>query len=61
MFSGSAAEKMGRLSWGAGRRQIELELAEGTAPLFGEVAEARLISMANALGAEGVDVTGRAD
>lgn len=43
---------MGSLRWYPKKRRLELKLAPGAAPLFGEVAEARLQSLANSLGAE---------
>jgi exopolyphosphatase / guanosine-5'-triphosphate,3'-diphosphate pyrophosphatase len=42
---------MGALRWYPKKRVIELRLARGSEALFGEVAEARFRSLAQALGA----------
>ena len=44
--------KAGELKWAPRRRHLELRLTKDSVPLFGEVAEARLNALANALGAE---------
>jgi exopolyphosphatase / guanosine-5'-triphosphate,3'-diphosphate pyrophosphatase len=51
MFSGQVADRMGALRWYPKKRVIELRLARGSEALFGEVAEARFRSLAQALGA----------
>jgi len=51
MFSGQVADRMGALRWYPKKRVIELRLARGSEALFGEVAEARFKSLAQALGA----------
>lgn len=42
----------GRLKWSPRKRVLELSLTAGAAPLYGEVAEARLLSLCNSLEAE---------
>jgi exopolyphosphatase/guanosine-5'-triphosphate,3'-diphosphate pyrophosphatase len=51
MFSGQVAERMGALRWYPKKKLLELRLARGSEALFGEVAEARFRSLAQALGA----------
>lgn len=45
-------EKMGRLRWYPKKRELELFLPRAAEPLFGEVAEARLMSLVNTLDAK---------
>ncbi len=52
MFSGQVADRMGTLNWYPKKKVLELRLARGSEPLFGEVAEARFKSLVQALGAE---------
>ena len=42
----------GTLRWFPKKKQLHLRLTPDMVPLFGEVAEARLMSLANSLGAE---------
>ncbi len=51
MFSVAASDRMGMLKWRPRKKLLSFHLAPGTAPLFGEVAEARFASLANAIGA----------
>ena len=51
MFSGQVAERMGALRWYPKKKLLELRLARGSEALFGEVAEARFRSLAQAIGA----------
>jgi exopolyphosphatase / guanosine-5'-triphosphate,3'-diphosphate pyrophosphatase len=51
MFSGQDAERMGRLELAKRRKRLIFHLAEGTADLMGEVAEARFQGLAESLGA----------
>ena len=59
MLTASENEKMGSLKYFPKKARLELRLAPGTRDLYGEVAEARLNSLANALGDVEVVVTGR--
>ncbi len=43
---------MGRLSWAPRKKRLNLTLSRDAVPLFGEVAEARLMSLCTSLGAE---------
>ena len=52
MFSVAAPDRLGRLDWDAAGRRLELQLPPRAAPLYGEVASARLASLAKAMGAE---------
>ncbi|MBT8455647.1 MAG: Ppx/GppA family phosphatase [Rhodobacteraceae bacterium] len=52
MFSVEAPENMGRLKWYPKKKILELRLAKGAEGLFGEVAEARFLSLATAMEAE---------
>jgi len=52
MFSVAAPDGLGRLSWNAEARLLDLILPPRAAPLYGEVAEARLASLAKALEAD---------
>ncbi|MEM9707621.1 MAG: Ppx/GppA family phosphatase [Pseudomonadota bacterium] len=56
MFSGQDAQRIGTLDWIRRSRRLEFHLAKGTADLFGEVAEARFKSMADALNARRVKI-----
>ena len=56
MFSGQDASRMGQLEWDANQKRLSFQLAEGTADLFGEVAEARFRSLGASLGARKVSV-----
>ncbi len=51
MFSVAAPNRLGRLNWDAGAAELELELPPKAAPLYGEVAEARLASLAKTMNA----------
>jgi exopolyphosphatase/guanosine-5'-triphosphate,3'-diphosphate pyrophosphatase len=59
MFSGQVAERMGSLRFFPKKKLLELHLAKGSEALFGEVAEARFKSLAQALGSETRVVTPR--
>ncbi len=59
MLTASENQKMGRLRYFPKKKVLELHLAPGTRALFGEVAEARLTSLAEALGDVEVVVKGR--
>jgi len=59
MLTASENEKMGSLKYFPKKKRLELYLAPGTRGLFGEVAEARLNSLALALGGVEVVVRGR--
>ena len=59
MLTASENQKMGKLKYFPKKKRLELKLAPGTRDLFGEVAEARLESLASALGAEEVSIRGR--
>ena len=54
-----AIQPMGKLKYQPKKKQLELQLADGTRGLFGEVAEARLQSLAQSLGGVEVTVKGR--
>jgi len=56
MFSLTNPDRMGRLTWDSDSRQLGLELPPHAAPLFGEVAAARLTSLGKALDAD-INVT----
>ncbi|MDJ1008829.1 MAG: Ppx/GppA family phosphatase [Paracoccaceae bacterium] len=56
MFSGQDAERMGRLSWSSRRKCLSFHLADGTADLFGEVAQARFQALADSLGAKKTEI-----
>ena len=58
MFSGQDAERMGRLEWTPRRKRLIFHLAEGTADLLGEVAEARFQALADSLGATKAEFVG---
>jgi exopolyphosphatase/guanosine-5'-triphosphate,3'-diphosphate pyrophosphatase len=58
MLTASEDDKMGSLNLFPKKRRLEVKLAPGTSDLFGEVAEARLNSLASALGVEDVVVKG---
>src|SRR6056297_939892 len=51
--------KLGEMRWYPKKRKLELRLSKEAAPLFGEVAEARFMSLAVALGAEAIVKTAR--
>jgi exopolyphosphatase/guanosine-5'-triphosphate,3'-diphosphate pyrophosphatase len=55
----STAE-IGELDWKPKRRQLRLRISKGAEPLFGEVAESRLVSLASSLNAE-LEVTSDRD
>ena len=59
MLTASEDEKMGKFKYFPKKQLLEVKLAPGTRGLFGEVAEARLKSLANSLGATEVVVKGR--
>ena len=59
MLTASENETMGALKYFPKKSRLELHLAPGTRGLFGEVAEARLASLAAALGVAEVEVRGR--
>jgi exopolyphosphatase/guanosine-5'-triphosphate,3'-diphosphate pyrophosphatase len=59
MLTASENETMGSLRYFPKKKVLELHLAPGTRGLFGEVAEARLTSLAEALGGVEVVVKGR--
>ena len=59
MLTASEDDKMGALRYFPKRKCLELRLAPGTRDLYGEVAEARLNSLADALGGVKVVVKGR--
>ena len=59
MLTASEDDKMGELSYYPKRKCLELRLAPGTRDLYGEVAEARLNSLAGALGGVKIVVKGR--
>jgi exopolyphosphatase/guanosine-5'-triphosphate,3'-diphosphate pyrophosphatase len=52
MFSVAAPDRLGRLHWDAAERRLELQLPPRAAPLYGEVASARLASLAKTMEAE---------
>ncbi|MEM1432061.1 MAG: Ppx/GppA family phosphatase [Pseudomonadota bacterium] len=52
MFSVAAPDRLGRLEWNPKARQLTLHLPPRAVPLYGEVAGARLASLAKAMGAE---------
>ena len=52
MFSVAAPDRLGRLDWDPRARRLELILPPRAAPLYGEVAAARLASLAKAMEAE---------
>ncbi|MDU8945358.1 Ppx/GppA family phosphatase [Ovoidimarina sediminis] len=52
MLSAQSPDLMGRLDWDAGAGKLTMYLARGAEDLLGEVAEARFMSLASALGAE---------
>lgn len=52
MFSVETPEKLANLKWQPKKKVLTLALSPGAVDLFGEVAEARLTSLAAALGAE---------
>ena len=54
MFSGNQGGDLGTLNWKPKKKILTLTLAEASAALMGEVAEARFGSLASALGAEAV-------
>ncbi|NNE80863.1 MAG: Ppx/GppA family phosphatase [Silicimonas sp.] len=59
MLTASEDEKMGSLKYYPKKGRLEMRLAPGTRELYGEVAEARLNSLAGALGVGEVVVKGR--
>ena len=59
MLTASEDQTMGALRYFPKKGRLELHLAPGTRDLFGEVAEARLKSLAGALGGVEVVVKGR--
>ena len=59
MLTASENETMGALKYFPKKSRLELHLAPGTRGLFGEVAEARLNALAEALGGVEVVVKGR--
>ena len=59
MLTASENEKMGSLKYFPKKKRLELILAPGTRDLYGEVAEARLKSLASALGEVEIVVKGR--
>lgn len=59
MLTASEDQPMGKLKYYPKKSRLELRLADGTRGLFGEVAEARLLSLAHALGDVDVVVKGR--
>ena len=59
MLTASEHENMGELRYFPKKQKLELRLVPGTRDLFGEVAEARLNSLADALGGVEVLVKGR--
>ncbi len=59
MLTASENENMGELRYFPKKGRLELRLAPGSRDLFGEVAEARLASLAQALGDVEVTVKGR--
>ncbi|MEO1238825.1 MAG: exopolyphosphatase, partial [Pseudomonadota bacterium] len=58
MFSGQVAAQMGEMTWRPRKKVLEFHMATGAQDLFGEVAEARFMSLAASLGAEKVEVKG---
>ncbi len=56
MFSGQDASRMGELHWDRQKKHLAFQLAEGTADLFGEVADARFRSLGASLAARKVSV-----
>ncbi|MEE4118951.1 MAG: Ppx/GppA family phosphatase [Paracoccaceae bacterium] len=52
MFSVAAPDRLGRLDWRPRAKRLELILPPRAVPLYGEVAEARLASLAKALQAD---------
>lgn len=59
MLTASEDQPMGKLKYYPKKARLELHLADGTRGLFGEVAEARLKSLAQALGGVEIVVKGR--
>ena len=59
MLTASENETMGSLRYFPKKKVLELRLADGTKDLFGEVAEARLKSLAGSIGEVEVVVKGR--
>ncbi|MEL7151588.1 MAG: exopolyphosphatase, partial [Pseudomonadota bacterium] len=59
MLTASKDDTMGKLRYFPKRQRLELHLSPGTRDLFGEVAEARLGSLATALGSVELVVKGR--
>ncbi|NNE87941.1 MAG: Ppx/GppA family phosphatase [Silicimonas sp.] len=59
MLTASEDQPMGKLKYQPKKKRLELHLADGTRGLFGEVAEARLQSLAQSLGGVDVSVKGR--
>ncbi|MDK3018097.1 Ppx/GppA family phosphatase [Pseudodonghicola flavimaris] len=53
MFVMKADADMGQLNWQPNKKRLELILPREVQPLYGEVAQARLMSLAQSLGAEG--------
>ncbi|HKK86169.1 MAG TPA: Ppx/GppA family phosphatase [Roseovarius sp.] len=51
--------KLGEMRWYPKKKKLELRLSKEAAPLFGEVAEARFMSLAVTLGAEAIVKTAR--
>ncbi|MEL7025624.1 MAG: Ppx/GppA family phosphatase [Pseudomonadota bacterium] len=56
MFSGQDTSRLGSLKWQPRKKRLVFELREGTADLFGEVAQARFRSLAASLGAEMTEI-----
>lgn len=56
MLSSPDAEQIGKLKWRPRKKRLELLLSKQTKDLFGEVAEARFLSFAQALGALETDI-----
>jgi exopolyphosphatase/guanosine-5'-triphosphate,3'-diphosphate pyrophosphatase len=59
MLSVDSPERMGRLKWYPKKKVLDYRIAKGSDGLFGEVAEARLNSLAAAIGAGTLVVKGR--
>ena len=59
MLTASEDQPMGKLKYHPKKARLELHLADGTRGLFGEVAESRLLSLAQSLGGVEVTVKGR--
>jgi exopolyphosphatase/guanosine-5'-triphosphate,3'-diphosphate pyrophosphatase len=57
MFSASTPDRMGDLSWAPKKKALELRLTAESAPLWGEVVQARYNSLAQSLGAATVTTT----